>query len=131
MIRISLTLSVLIGLASLSVQAQANEEPALRALDNEFVEIYQYDFHVRFYLEPSGTPRILATRLILIDGNKRLKEMPSCYQNLADGATLIQGFFIDPKWLFEDLPNEIAYQVLRDPEVFHGYGSPSLNPSMS
>jgi signal transduction histidine kinase len=111
------------------VDCLRREEPALRELDNEFVDIYQYDFHVRFYLEPDGTPRVLATRLILIDSNRRLAKMPDCYSNLADGAALVQGFFIDPTWLFGELPVELADQVLRQPEAFHPLGSPSLVPS--
>jgi signal transduction histidine kinase len=127
--RKSLTHTVINLSKEQDIDCLVREEPALRELDNEFVEIYQYDFHVRFYLEPDGTPRVLATRLILIDGNKRLARMPLCYSNLAQGATLIQGFFIDPTWLFGELPLEIASQVLREPETFHALGSPSLNPT--
>jgi len=105
------------------------EKPALRAFDDEFVDIYQYDFHVRFYLEPDGTPRILATRLIMIDGDSRLQKLPPCYSNLAKGATLVQGFFVDPQWLFAEVPLEVAAQVLRAPETFHPVGSPSLAAS--
>lgn len=105
------------------------EKPALRAFDDEFVDIYQYDFHVRFYLEPDGTPRILATRLIMVDGDERLKKLPDCYSNLARGATLVQGFLIDPQWLFAEVPSEVASQVLREPETFHPIGSPSLAAS--
>ena len=111
------------------VDCLKREEPALRELDNEFVEIFQYDFHVRFYLEADGTPRILATRLILVDSNRRLAKMPDCYSNLAEGATLVQGFFIDPKWLFGELPVELSAQVLREPETFHPVGSATLMPS--
>jgi len=111
------------------IDCLVREEPALRDLDSELVEIYQYDFHVRFYLEPDGTPRVLATRLIMVDGNRKLARMPDCYSNLAQGATLIQGFFIDPDWLFRDLPRDLAAQVLRLPETFHPVDSPSLTPS--
>lgn len=105
------------------------EKPALRAFDDEFVDIYQYDFHVRFYFELDGTPRILATRLIMIDGDERLQKLPPCYANLSRGATLVQGFFIDPSWLFAEVPLEVAAQVLRAPETFHPVGSPSLAAS--
>jgi signal transduction histidine kinase len=102
----------------------SREEPALRKFDDEFVEIYQYEFHVRFYVDDLGQPRLLATRLILVDGKEELAKMPECYSNLALGATLIQGFFIDPQWLFGDLPSEVARQVLREPESFHPAGTP-------
>lgn len=106
------------------------EEPALRELDNEFVDVFQYDFHVRFYLEPDGTPRLLATRLILVDRDQggKLSSMPDCYSNLKDGATVMQGFFIDPQWLFGKVPIEVAEQVLRSPEAFHPFGSAPLTP---
>ncbi len=105
------------------------EKPALRAFDDEFVDVFEYDFHVRFYLEPDGTPRILATRLIMVDGDQRLQKLPPCYANLAKGASLEQGFFIDPQWLFAEVPLEVAAQVLRAPETFHPAGSPSLAAS--
>jgi len=95
----------------------AREEPALREFDNEFVDIYQYDFHVRFYREEDGTPRLLATRLIMVESNEKLAKMPTCYSNLTEGATLVQGFFIDPEWLFRELPLEVADQVLREREA--------------
>lgn len=103
------------------------DKPALREFDNEFVDIFQYDFHLRFYLEEDGTPRLLATRMILIDANERLAKMPDCYSNLQEGATLKQGFFIDPHWLFGEVPLQVAEQVLRGSETLHPANSPSIS----
>ncbi len=105
------------------------EQPALKELANTFTEVYEYNFHVRFFLEESGTPRIMVTRLVFVGGNKDLEDMPSCYANLKDGATLIQGFLVDPSWLFGEVPLEVAAEVLRDPEVFHPFGSAPLTAS--
>jgi len=100
--------------------------PALEEIAHVMVDLFEYDFHVRFYLEPDGTPRLIATRLILIDANDRLKGMPPCYSNRAEGATLIQGFLIDPEWFFDKMPLSLVPQVLGGDEVFHGVGSPPL-----
>jgi signal transduction histidine kinase len=103
--------------------------PELAAFEGVMVDLFMYDFHVRFYTEPDGTPRLLATRLVLIDGNDRLKGMPPCYSDLAAGTTLMQGFFIDPTWFFDELPRELVPQVLSGPETFHGAGSPLVSGS--
>jgi len=103
-----------------------NEEPVLRKFDDLFVEIFKYDFHVRFYLEDDGSPRLIATRLIMVEGEPTLRHMPNCYANLANGATFIQGFFIDPNWFFGELPMELAAQLFRGNETFHPAGSDRL-----
>jgi signal transduction histidine kinase len=98
------------------------EEPALRRFADDFLDVFEYDFHVRFLVEADGTPRVLATRTVLIAGDERLAHLPPCYSNLADGANLLQGFFIDPDWLFGDLIDEVADQVLRLPESLSRVG---------
>lgn len=92
------------------------EMPALRRFDDEFVRVDRYDFHVRFYRDERGTPQVVATRLMMVDPNPALRGMPDCFSNLAGGATIFQGFLIDPRWLFEDLPRELAQSLLRAPE---------------
>ncbi len=106
-----------------------SEAPALRAFAETFVEVYQYDFHLRFFLEPDGSPKLMATRLILVDDTKQLEQMPDCYSNLKNGASIVQGFFIDTQWLFGEVPDEVAQQVLREGEIFHPIGSESLTTS--
>lgn len=88
------------------------ELPALRLLEDEEITINVYGFHLRFYLDDGGVPRILATRRVLINPNTKLLQMPSCFDSLGYGATLVQGFFIDPTWLFGELPMSVAEQVL-------------------
>jgi signal transduction histidine kinase len=97
--------------------------PSLRRLDDEAVDVHRYSFHVRFYRGADGTPRVVATRVILIDKVELLRGMPTCYSNLAEGALIHQGFFIDPEWLFGALPEEVAKQSLRQPEAFHPQGA--------
>lgn len=94
------------------------ELPVLRRFDDEFVNVHRYDFHVRFYRELDGTPRVVATRILLVDPNELLYGMPECYANLAQGAVIHQGFFIDPEWLFEEVPRSLAQQLLRPPERY-------------
>ncbi len=102
------------------------ELPALRRFDDEFVNVHRYDFYVRFYHEADGTPRVVATRLLMIDESNLLQGMPECYSNLAKGAAIYQGFFIDPAWLFDQLPRELSKQLLRAPEVFRPSGMPDF-----
>jgi len=92
------------------------DAPALAEFEDDFVDIFEYDFHVRYLVEEDGTERILATRSVLVPGDRRLARLPACYSNLARGMNLVQGFFIDPEWLFGDLLEEVGEQVLRDPE---------------
>lgn len=96
-----------------------SELPALRIFNDEFINVHRYDFHVRFYHESDGRPRVIATRMLLIDQSELLRGMPECYSNLAEGAVIYQGFFIDPEWLFDEVPGELAQQFLRAPESFH------------
>jgi len=79
------------------------DAPALAEFEDDFVDIFEYDFHVRYLVEEDGTERILATRSVLVPGDRRLARLPACYSNLARGMNLVQGFFIDPEWLFGDL----------------------------
>jgi signal transduction histidine kinase len=68
-------------------------------------------FHVQFYVE-DGVPRIVATRRVLLEPNANLARIDVCLSPLAQGFGLVQGFFIDPAWLFEELPKSLAERVL-------------------
>lgn len=100
-----------------------DELPALRSLQGEDMHVRVFDFHLRFYVEPDGTARALASRVVIIEANERLRTMPSCFDNLGWGATLVQGFYIDPTWLFGELPVSLATQVLDPAQEFFPAGS--------
>ena len=100
------------------IDCMRDELPALQSLQDELLRVQMFAFHLRFYVEPDGTPRALATRTVRIEANKHLREMPSCYDNLGWGATLVQGFYIDSVWLFGELPMSLSSQVLDVSEEF-------------
>jgi signal transduction histidine kinase len=68
-------------------------------------------FHVQFYMD-EGVPRIVATRRVLMDANASLSRIDVCIAPLSKGFGLVQGFFIDPAWLFDELPRSLAERVL-------------------
>lgn len=110
------------------VDCLRDELPALRNLQTESTKVHVFAMHLRFYVEPDGTPRILASRTVLVDPDKRLREMPSCFDNLGWGASLVQGFFIDPRWLFTEMPSSLARQVLDVTQEFVPFGSAAPRP---
>ena len=102
------------------------ELPALAALENETVRLHVYDFHLRFYHDDAGVPRILATRLMLFEAHRKLHRLPDCFSRLATGASVVQGFLIDPAWLFDELPRSLAAQVLDPSQQFLGVDAHEL-----
>jgi two-component system, OmpR family, phosphate regulon sensor histidine kinase PhoR len=107
-----------------------DELPALRGLQTQLKTVQAYEFHLRFYREADGTPRVLATRLVKIPADKRLARMPSCFDSAGRTVSLRQGFFIDPNWLFRDMPTFLANQVLKGSQEFipPGSGNVTLEP---
>ena len=96
---------------------------ALRMLLTEtHVSMETSPFHLQFYQEPDGTPRIVATRRVLAQQLPQLVGLSECVHRLAGGLGLVQGFFIDPDWFFGDLPEQVARAVLNDREHFLGIG---------
>jgi signal transduction histidine kinase len=79
-------------------------------------------FHVQFYQEPDGTPRIVATRRVFARALPQLVGQNPCFHRLEKGLSLVQGFFIDPNWLFGRLPDQVAHMVLGEREHFLGVG---------
>lgn len=105
-----------------------DELPALRGLQAETTKVHVFSMHLRFYIEENGTPRILASRSVAVEANKRLLEMPSCFANMGGDTALVQGFFIDPEWLFSEMPSSVARQVLDVTQEFVPFGSTELRP---
>lgn len=95
-----------------------SEIAALQDLAQAMTLVRFSAFHLRFYLEADGTPRIVGTRRVIIDPNPDLMEVPTCVNTMRLGGTLLQGFFIDPNWYFDDLPRIAAASVLDPDYVF-------------
>ncbi len=105
------------------IDCMRSELHALKELQDESQDVQVFSFHLRFYREEDGTPRVVASRRVIIESNKRLRGMPSCFENLAWGMHQVQGFFIDPDWLFARLPATLANQVLDPSQEFVAAGT--------
>ncbi|MDP6538379.1 MAG: HAMP domain-containing sensor histidine kinase [Planctomycetota bacterium] len=116
--RLSLSVAAINHSAETDVECMLDELAHLRTLETSEIDIHQYGFHLRFFLEADGTPRLIATRRVLLTGSPLLDEMPDCFSTLRDGAYLVQGFFIDPDWLFEEVPSAAATRVLDGSQRF-------------
>ncbi|MBK7641735.1 MAG: HAMP domain-containing histidine kinase [Planctomycetes bacterium] len=86
--------------------------PALRDLESQIIQVKTTVFHVRFFLDVTGAPHAMATRMVAVGGHRELRNMPSCFQVVKGGDFLIQGFELDPLWLLDSLPNALALTAL-------------------
>lgn len=86
--------------------------PALRDLESQTVQVQSSTFHVRFFLDGTGQPHAIATRVVIFRGDRDLVRMPDCYKVVKGGAVLLQGFVLDTQWLLDTLPNALAMQFL-------------------
>ncbi len=103
-------------------QARAEDRECLAAepeilLDRE-VEVTQSLFHLQLFESPPGKPRLVATRRVLVDEQPDLRGLTPCLHRLSGGLGLMQGFFIDPQWLFGELPRRVAQSVLDPSQRF-------------
>ena len=99
------------------------ELPKLKDLEGQSLDVKIFSFNLRFYVEPGGTPRIIATRNVLIDQSLLLRQMPACFDRLGWGLHVIQGFYIDPDWLFARLPRALASTTLDPSQEFIAAGA--------
>ncbi len=102
-----------------------DEATALRGLEAHEVEATVFDFELRFFRDGHGTPRIVASRVVNVDPIPDIKSLPPCFSTAKERARFLQGFFIDPQWLFVELPRALRGQVL-DPsqELFGSWTGP-------
>ncbi len=99
-----------------SDRTELNEFPtALRETD---VEITISDFHLQVFQYPPGVPRVVASRRVLMDRQPTLEGMNPALDRLKDGLGLLQGFLIDPGWMFGSLPSAAARSVLDSDQRF-------------
>jgi signal transduction histidine kinase len=116
--RLTLSVAAINHSAETDVQCMLAELVHLRTLESSEIDVNQYGFHLRFFLEDDGTPRLIATRRVLLTGSSLLDEMPDCFSTLREGAYIVQGFFVDPQWLFAEVPAEAAARVLDGSQRF-------------
>lgn len=86
-------------------------------LENE-VEVRESRYHLQSFESPPGVPRVAATRRVLMQEMPDMRGMNPCLHRLGNGLGLMQGFFLDPVWLFEELPRSVARNVLDPSQRF-------------
>lgn len=86
------------------------------------VELLESRIHVQVFRDTTGELRVAATRRILMDPDERLRGLNPCLDRLAGGVGLMQGFFIDPAWLFGELPRNVGANVLDASQRYVGPG---------
>ena len=110
-------------LALLAVNRGERED--LDCLEDRLAEIEQFElpvrlssFRLQLYNDDAGVPRIVASRrAFCLDELPPLSDSASCISEpLKLGFGLVQGFFLDPRWLFVDMPREVAAQALTGSE---------------
>jgi hypothetical protein len=66
-------------------------------------------YRIRAFHDGLGTPRLCATRRVFIDSPEGLAgSLPDCFREASYGTTLVQGFFLDPDWVLDELPRRVA-----------------------
>lgn len=82
----------------------ADALPALPSLASAVIQLQVTPFHVRFFLDRDQNPHVIATRLVRLPKNDQLGDVPACFGGLARGMTVVQGFFVDTRWMLDLLP---------------------------
>jgi len=86
--------------------------------------LYITPFHLQFFVDSTGIPRLAATRRVLLRPLPELERYGTCFKGISAGMALVQGFLIDTKWMFKDLPAQVARIVLTSSQRFVGWGDP-------
>ena len=114
-----------IPLITAATHADHAEHPeCLRAclpiLENRSLTVRMTRFRLVLFEDTAGFLRLVALRNVaplsevggMAGGRPRLPKAGRCLDALQDGFDFVQGFFIDPRWVFDDLPTEIALLTL-------------------
>jgi len=86
------------------------------------VEVLESRYHLQAFESPDGIPRVAATRRVLMQAQSYLRGLNPCLHRLSGGLGLMQGFFLDPAWLLDELPRTVAANVLDPSQRFVGPG---------
>jgi signal transduction histidine kinase len=91
----------------------------LSKLRGRTLEVWVSEFTLTFYRDAEQRPVALATRRVqpreVPEDTALLAETP-CLTALLEGVSLQQGFELDPQWLFQELPWDVAEAVLDEGE---------------
>jgi len=114
-----------IPLITAATHADHAEHPAcLRAclpiLEDRSLTVRMTRFRLVLFEDAAGFLRLAALRNVaplselggMAGGRPDLPKAGRCLDALQDGFDFVQGFFIDPRWVFDDLPTEIALLTL-------------------
>ncbi|HUR27443.1 MAG TPA: HAMP domain-containing sensor histidine kinase [Planctomycetota bacterium] len=93
-------------------------------LAKKMVTLEVTPFHVQFFVDSTGEPRLVATRKVTLGQLPEIEQYGQCYQGLSQGMYLLQGFLIDPNWFFRDLPADLATTVLDPTQRFVPWQGP-------
>jgi two-component system phosphate regulon sensor histidine kinase PhoR len=101
------------------VECLRDELPALRGMESRSQTIAVSDFHLRFWLDPDGAPRLAATRNVRVPRARMSDQpLPECFRQMGRLNTIRQGFFLDPEVVLGSLPRALAAQVLVGPQAW-------------
>jgi signal transduction histidine kinase len=108
-------------------RARVDEQECLieqrRFLCENRVSLLTSEFYVQLFRDGEGAPRIVATRRVLMAEMPFLVGMNDCLDRLNGGLALMQGFFVEPEWLFTVLPEAVARSVLDRAQRFVPVGA--------
>lgn len=100
---------------------------ALERFPKETCLVTVESFTLHYYHDEQGIQRVVALREVRVKENERLRQMPRCFAALGSGARIQQGFFLDPDWLFGELPQNLALTVLEGSQIYLPIGSPAAS----
>lgn len=85
-------------------------------------------YRIRALRDDHGTARICATRRVFIDSPVGLAgSLPDCFREASYGTTLVQGFFLDPNWVLNQLPDRVAVTTIPR-ELLYLRGASATDP---
>ena len=84
-----------------------------RGLEDKTLEVETPSLVLKSFLNESGEQRIVATRTVTIYPSTDIEDLPEWLAETEGSVKIEQGFFIDPQWLFFDLPDQIAKTSLQ------------------
>jgi two-component system sensor histidine kinase CiaH len=106
-----------------NIDCMRDDLPSLKSLQKEIVSVQVHDFRLHFYMDDDGTPWIVASRVVRIPHDEKL-DATACFNSGQRETVITQGFFIDPEWLFDEMPRLLAAQVLDPAQEFFLAGDP-------
>jgi len=83
--------------------------PVLDDLQEMELATLTTNYRIRAFIDGRKTLRLAATRRVFIDSPEGLAgSLPDCFREASYGTTLVQGFFLDPSWVLDELPRRVA-----------------------